>query len=129
MVIFFLTDSSIDESYNFIDKILNEVSKDFNKGFALGSAAATTGALASTYELSIGDPIGEHLRNIIDKASNKPKSWISKKIYALRQLYNKWLVKARIEQNSGKIGYVKEVLLAITEVIDFLLKKLQNLTK
>ena len=72
----------------------------------------------------------QQIQNTIQKAEkeaeNKPKSWLAQKIYALRQLYAKWLKKKNEEHESGKIGIISNILRIIAKGIDWLLKKLQN---
>lgn len=61
------------------------------------------------------------------KASrNKPKSWIAKKIAALRSVYAKWLNRANKETNANKAGAIKKICAKILNVIDALMAKLQN---
>ena len=66
------------------------------------------------------------VHNTEKAAEKKPKSWLAQKIYALRQLYAKWLKKKNEEKDQGKIGFFSNILRIITKGIDFLLKKLQN---
>ena len=68
------------------------------------------------------------LDKIVAAASNKPKSWISQKIAALRGMYSKWLQKAQAESDAGKAGAIKKFAAKILACIDALMKKLENAT-
>lgn len=72
------------------------------------------------------EKINKFVIKIEREAEQKPKSWLAQKIYALRQLYAKWLKKKNEEKDQGKIGFFSNILRLITKGIDFLLKKLQN---
>lgn len=65
----------------------------------------------------------KHLKK---EAEHKPKSWISKKIASLRKVYEKWLNLAKVERYRDQAGLIKRAAAKILEVIDYLLKKLQN---
>ena len=66
------------------------------------------------------------MNNIKRLAERKPKSWIGQKIKALRNLYSKWLEKAKAEKDAGKASIFKKIAVTIMNCIDYLLKKLQN---
>lgn len=66
------------------------------------------------------------LQRIQAEASNQPKTWLAKKIAALRHIYENYLLKAKEERSQNKAGIFKTIAAKILGVIDFLLKKLQN---
>lgn len=65
----------------------------------------------------------KHLKK---EAEHKPKSWIAKKIASLRKVYEKWLNLAKVERYRDQAGLIKRAATKLLEVIDYLLKKLQN---
>lgn len=65
-------------------------------------------------------------RHLKKEAEHKPKSWIAKKIASLRKVYEKWLNLAKVERYRDQAGLIKRAATKILEVIDYLLKKLQN---
>lgn len=94
--------------------------KDFQTG-AKGVAALAVGGLAVKKILGNKD-------SLLKMADSKPKSWISKKIASLRSIYAKWLRKANMEKNLRRASAMKKVAAAIMNVIDKLMKKLENAT-
>lgn len=65
-------------------------------------------------------------RHLKKEAEHKPKSWIAKKIASLRKVYEKWLNLAKVERYRDQAGLIKRAATKLLEVIDYLLKKLQN---
>lgn len=84
-------------------------------GIVGGSVAAATVAGTLAYKA-------------LKASKNKPKSWIAKKIAALRSVYSKWLARANKETNAKKAGAIKKICSKIMNVIDTLMKKLQTAT-
>ena len=72
--------------------------------------------------------VKEKLDDAVKDAANKPKGWISNKIYSFRQLYKSYLDKANKEHDSGKISFFKNIARMILSCIDKLAKFLQNAT-
>ena len=91
---------------------------------ALGKGkAAVAGATGNLQAASAGK-----LDKIVAAANNKPKSWISQKIAALRGMYSKWLQKAQAESDAGKASVIKKFAAKILACIDTLMKKLEHAT-
>lgn len=82
-------------------------------GTAAGAVAGATAASVLAYKA-------------LKASKNKPKSWIAKKIAALRSVYSKWLARANKETNSNKAGAIKKICAKIMNVIDALMQKLQT---
>ena len=81
---------------------------------------------ASPQEQKQGEEIEKMTENVKKQAEKAPKSWIGKKIRALRNLYSEWLEKRNKEHSEGKIGFFNGILRIIANCIDWLLEKLQN---
>lgn len=62
----------------------------------------------------------------IKQAQNKPRTWIAKKIAALRSIYSKFMTQA--QRNPQKAGAFKRIAAKILSVIDKLMAKLQHAT-
>jgi len=63
------------------------------------------------------------------QAAHQSKSWISKKIAALRSIYQNYLQKARIAKANGQASIFQKVASKILGVIDYLTAKLQHATE
>lgn len=63
---------------------------------------------------------------ILKQAQNQPKTWIAKKIAALRNSYSRIITQAK--RNPKKSGALKRVAAKILIIIDKLMAKLQNAT-
>ena len=70
--------------------------------------------------------INSRLQRIRTEAANQPRTWLAKKIAALRSIYSNYLNKARMERAQGRAGIFKTIASKILGVIDFLMKKLQH---
>ena len=57
------------------------------------------------------------------------KSWISRKIGALRKLYANWLQKSKQAVNANQANIFKQIATKIMGLIDLCLKKLQTATE
>lgn len=77
------------------------------------------------YDIHTARKMFKHLKK---QSMTKPKTWIAKKIQSLRKVYAKWMDLAKVERYRGKAGIIKRACLKLAEVIDFLLRKLQNAT-
>ena len=89
------------------------------------------GALKVAAGVGIGSAVGNAIlkyQRIKEEAANKPRTWIAKKIAALRSIYANYLHKAEIAKMRGEAGIFKKIASKILGIIDFLLKKLQNAT-
>lgn len=95
--------------------LAKDVLGDNKKDLAMigGSVAAATAAGTLAYKA-------------LKASKNKPKSWIAKKIAALRSVYSKWLARANKETNANKAGAIKKICAKIMNVIDALMQKLQT---
>lgn len=95
--------------------LAKDVLGDNKKDLAMigGSVAAATAAGTLAYKA-------------LKASQNKPKSWIAKKIAALRSVYSKWLARANKETNANKAGAIKKICAKIMNVIDALMQKLQT---
>lgn len=95
--------------------LAKDVLGDNKKDLAIigGSVAAATAAGTLAYKA-------------LKASQNKPKSWIAKKIAALRSVYSKWLARANKETNANKAGAIKKICAKIMNVIDALMQKLQT---
>ena len=60
----------------------------------------------------------------VKEARNKPKSWIGKKVAALRSIYQKWMQQA--QKNPKKAGIIQSAAAKILSIIDALLAQLQR---
>jgi len=69
----------------------------------------------------------QQLERIKQEAANKPKTWIGKKIAALRAMYAKYQQKANQEKAAGQAGVFTKIASAILNCIDWLMNKLQNM--
>jgi len=85
-----------------------------NKAVIGGTAAGVAGLGAAIYA-------GQ---KYIREARNKPKSWIGKKIAALRSVYQKWMQAA--QKNPQKAGAIKSAAAKLLAIIDALLAKMQK---
>jgi len=63
---------------------------------------------------------------IVSQSKNKPRTWIAKKIAALRSVYHKFMVQA--QRNPQKSGAIKRIAAKILAVIDKLMARLQTAT-
>lgn len=90
---------------------------------ALKIAAATAGAVGLG-GLAVG--INSKIQRIRAEAANQPRTWLAKKISALRSIYLNYLNRARVERAQGKAGIFKKIASKILGVIDFLMRKLQH---
>ena len=66
------------------------------------------------------------IAHIKAQAAHQSKSWISKKIAALRSIYQNYLQKARIAKANGQASIFQKVASKILGVIDYLTAKLQH---
>ena len=82
-------------------------------------------AVGLGYDIDVAVRMFKHLKK---QAMTKPKTWIAKKIQSLRKVYAKWMNLAKVERYRDKAGIIKRACLKLAEVIDFLLRKLQNVT-
>ena len=89
----------------------------------LKKAAIAAGAVGAG-GLAYG--INSRLQRIRAEAANQPRTWLAKKIAALRSIYSNYLNRARIEREQGRAGIFKTIASKILGVIDFLMKKLQH---
>lgn len=60
----------------------------------------------------------------VKEARNRPKSWIGKKIAALRSIYQKWMQQA--QKNPKKAGIIKSACAKLLSIIDALMAQLQR---
>lgn len=89
----------------------------------LKKAAVAAGAVGAG-GLAYG--INSRLQRIRAEAANQPRTWLAKKIAALRNIYSNYLNRARMERAQGRAGIFKTIASKILGVIDFLMKKLQH---
>lgn len=61
---------------------------------------------------------------VLKQSQNKPRTWIAKKIAALRNSYSKIIIQAK--RNPQKAGMLKRIAAKILSVIDKLMAKLQH---
>lgn len=92
-------------------------------GYAFGGPLGAW--MGAFYDIKTAGKIFRHLKK---QSMTKPKTWIAKKIQSLRKVYAKWMNLAKVERYRGKAGIIKRACLKLAEVIDFLLRKLQNAT-
>ena len=115
-----------------------EVSKGLNKPKVKIAAGAAIAGLAGyalkkksdadfkDKQLQFRDAQIAHIKA---QAANQSKSWISKKIAALRSIYQNYLQKARIAKANGQASIFQKVASKILGVIDYLTAKLQHATE
>ena len=89
----------------------------------LTKAAAAAGAVGAG---GLAMNINNRLQRIRAEAANQPRSWLAKKIAALRSIYSNYLHRARVERAQGRAGIFKKIASKILGVIDFLMRKLQH---
>lgn len=89
----------------------------------LKKAAIAAGAVGAG-GLAYG--INSRLQRIRAEAANQPRTWLAKKIAALRSIYSNYLNRARMERAQDRAGIFKTIASKILGVIDFLMKKLQH---
>ena len=95
-------------------------------GRRLGSALGLPGYLGGLYfDVKQTEKLYKHLKK---ESMTKPKTWIARKIQALRKVYSSWMDKAKVERNNRTAGIIKRACLRLAEIIDYLLRKLQNAT-
>lgn len=70
--------------------------------------------------------VGSGTKHYIDQYRNRPKSVISKKIASLRKVYAKWLQRANNAIEDREAGLAKRIAAKILNIIDGLLKLLQQ---
>lgn len=70
--------------------------------------------------------VGTGTRHYINQFKNRPKSVISKKIASLRKVYAKWLQRANNAVEDREAGISKRIAAKIMNIIDGLLKLLQD---
>lgn len=70
--------------------------------------------------------VGTGTKHYIDQYRNRPKSVISKKIASLRKVYAKWLQRANNAVEDREAGLAKRIAAKILNIIDGLLKLLQQ---
>lgn len=88
-----------------------------------GPLGILTFPVSTVYGIKQNIQMYKHLKK---EAEHKPKSWIAKKVASLRKVYQKWLDLAKVERYRGQAGLIKRAAAKLLEVIDYLLKKLQN---
>jgi hypothetical protein len=79
------------------------------------TAGLVAGGMAAAYGL-----------NKLNQYRNKPKSFIGKKIAALRSIYSKFMQRAQASNDSGVAAKLKKVAAKILAAIDKLMAFLQN---
>lgn len=84
-------------------------------GIGVGAVAGVAGSVAI-------------IHHILKQSENKPKSWIARKIAALRNIYSKWLEVAKKQSDAGKANILKSAAAKVLQVIDALLAKMQKLS-
>ena len=97
-----------------------------NKAKALGKAAWENKAVVGGTAVGVAG-LGAAIyvgQKYIREARNKPKSWIGKKIAALRSVYQKWMQAA--QKNPKKAGAIKSAAAKLLAIIDALLAKMQK---
>ena len=106
----------IDDDYNYTKKAAKDI---FGHGLAgLGRQVGLVGV--GVYG------VGSGTKHYIDKYRNRPKSVISKKIASLRKVYAKWLQRANNAIEDREADLAKRIAAKILNIIDGLLKLLQN---
>ena len=120
-----LDDMDKDDYYK-VMHISSKLVKDKNLGNAM--AVNTKMVLDQTGMLNTekGKNVVNAMNNILMRAEHAPKSWIGKKIAALRGLYRRYLDKAELEHAAGKAGIFKTIAMYILKAIDALTRRLQK---
>ena len=108
------------DKHGIVDKTAWERVKGVGSAFGKHKAA-TAGAVAAAGAAGYGV---YKFANWVKEARNKPKSWIGKKIAALRSIYQKWMQQA--QKNPKKAGMIKSACAKLLSIIDALMAKLQN---
>lgn len=90
-------------------------------GVIIGSTAGAAAGLGVNAVLN-------RIKRIRAEAANQPRSWIGKKISALRSLYSNYLQRAQMARETGQAGVFKTIAAKILGVIDALMAKMQKAT-
>ena len=83
-------------------------------------------ALATTGGAAVGGAILARLKRIRQEAASQPRSWIGKKVSALRSLYTNYLQRARMARSKGQASVFQTIASKILGVIDALMSRLQR---
>lgn len=83
-------------------------------------------ALATTAGATVGAGILAKLKRIRQEAASQPKSWIGKKVSALRSIYANYLQRARMARDRGQASMLQSIASRILGVIDALMSRLQR---
>ena len=100
--------------------------KDWVKSNPKKTAAITVGVAGAGVLSKVLHDRYNKAKQIERAANNKSKSWISRKIAALRSIYAQWLQRANKERNAGRAGIFKKFAAMLLNIIDSLLSKLQG---
>lgn len=84
--------------------------------------------LAGTAAIVNAINIQQEYKRIKKENGNVPRTWISRKIQALRKVYRKLHIYLKYQAQTGKANIIKKMMKKVLDGIDWLLLKLQNVS-